>query len=40
MLGILLEENIIDEKKFQIVLQQIKNNNSNLGFNRVIDDTE
>ena len=40
MLDMLLEENIIDEKKFQIVLQQIRKNNSNIGFNRVIDDTE
>jgi hypothetical protein len=40
MLEMLLEENIIDEKKFQKVLQEIRTNNSNIGFNRVIDDTE
>jgi hypothetical protein len=40
MLDMLLEENIIDEKKFQIVLQQIKTSKSNIGFNREIDDTE
>lgn len=38
MLDLLQEENIIDEKKCQEVLQQISINKSSIGFHRVDDD--
>lgn len=40
MLDLLQEENIIDEKKCQEVLQQISINKSSIGFHRVDDDIE
>jgi len=40
MLDMLLEDNIIDEKKYQNVLQQIRANKTNIGFNRTNDDID
>jgi len=40
MLDMLLEDNIIDEKKYENVLQQIRANKTNIGFNRTNDDID